>query len=337
MSTLKDVAKRAKCSSMTVSRAINEPDKVTPKTLKKVRAAIKELNYIPNFSAQNLRNVVNNKSIGVLALDTATTPFDVEITLSIEETARKYGWTTFIMNVNCSDHNQTVDTLLSYKPTGIIYTTMGFRRIEIPSSLLNQNLVLANCIAQNQPNLPAYIPDDYLGQYRAISKLATNKKYQRVLCLFLSKTLLASHDRYHATLDAWKDANRKEERLTIHFLEGSASEFSSNVPHFRQVIPLLENYISQKTKFDCIVCGNDRIAFLVYQTLLKHGIVIPDDIGVLGYDNMVGICDLFVPPLTTVKLPHYTIGEQAALHIINNHQNTLITKIDCPLIIRESL
>ncbi|MGL6018493.1 MAG: substrate-binding domain-containing protein, partial [Gibbsiella quercinecans] len=77
--------------------------------------------------------------------------------------------------------------------------------------------------------------------------------------------------------------------------------------------------------------------FLVYQTLLAQGWQIPQQVGVLGYDNMVGIGELFQPPLTTVQLPHYELGRQAALHLINQLEHRQTVKVACPLLSRASL
>lgn len=76
---------------------------------------------------------------------------------------------------------------------------------------------------------------------------------------------------------------------------------------------------------------------MVYQTLLAHGVRIPEEVAVLGYDNMVGIGDLFLPPLSTVQLPHYDIGRLSALHIINGqtHQNTV--RVPSPWLERASI
>ncbi|MNP69624.1 HTH-type transcriptional repressor CytR [compost metagenome] len=76
---------------------------------------------------------------------------------------------------------------------------------------------------------------------------------------------------------------------------------------------------------------------MVYQVLLAQGWKIPQQVGVLGYDNMVGIGQLFLPPLTTVQLPHYELGRQAALHLINQLDHRETRKVACPLLLRESL
>lgn len=85
-----------------------------------------------------------------------------------------------------------------------------------------------------------------------------------------------------------------------------------------------------------MICGNDRIAFMVYQTLLTRGIRIPQDIAVLGYDNLVGIGNLFLPPLSTVQLPHYEIGRLSTLHIINGESHREKVLVDSPRLLRES-
>lgn len=86
MASLKDVAKLAGVSLMTVSRAINEPGKLRPETYHRVKQAIDQLDYVPDLSARRIRGDGNRvQTLGVLALDTATTPFSVDMIPSIEK------------------------------------------------------------------------------------------------------------------------------------------------------------------------------------------------------------------------------------------------------------
>ena len=185
MASLKDVAKLANVSLMTVSRVLNDPKRVKPETLARVQEAITQLNYVPDLSAQQIRRVgTRNKTIGVLALDTVTTPFSVEITLSIEETARAYGWNSFVVNMFTDDNpDDIVDLLLAHRPGGIIFTTMGLREVSIPPRLLELPCVLANCENKGEP-VASYIPDDEHGQYTAVQALLA-AGYSRPLCLHL--------------------------------------------------------------------------------------------------------------------------------------------------------
>lgn len=108
--------------------------------------------------------------------------------------------------------------------------------------------------------------------------------------------------------------------------------------HYRDIPAVVLAHIQQrKPQFDSVICGNDRIAFMVYQTLLARGLRIPQDVAVVGYDNMVGIGDLFFPSLSTVQLPHYDIGRLSAQHIINGDSHRETVKVASPWLPRESL
>lgn len=331
MASLKDVARLANVSLMTVSRAINSPELLKPETLKQVQHAIESLNYVPDFSARKIRGKSSRVStVGVLALDTATTPFSVEMILSIEQTARQFGWSSFVVNITSSeDSERAVRQLLSQRPDGIIYTTMGLREVSIPETLHKSRLVLANCI-DTEKKFPAYIPDDFNGQYNAVNRLI-EKGYRNPLCLYIPKETLAGKTRREAVEASWKQANLPFESLIQYHLELGDE-------HYLDVVSLINSHIdkNKKPEFDVIICGNDRIAFLAYQVLLGHGLQIPKDIAVLGYDNMIGVGELFYPPLSTVVLPHYQLGQQAVLHIIEERQSHDIQYVDCDLLERNS-
>ncbi|MDF7666788.1 LacI family DNA-binding transcriptional regulator [Orbaceae bacterium ESL0727] len=335
MVSLKDVAKLASVSLMTVSRAINDPEKLNKETYKRVKQAIEQLNYVPDLSARKIRGDHSSpRAIGVLALDTATTPFSVELLQAIEKTAQDYDWNTFIVNLfddKQADH--AINTLLSYRPDGIIYTTMGLRKVSLPAKLLRKNVVLANCLSETE-TLACYVPDDYMGQYKAMQHVI-QKGYQHPLCIYLSDETVAGKVRRQAVEKAWSDSGKNPATLLSYHLP--------HLPHnidqeYLVSLEILKKHCdAAKQDFDVLICGNDRIAFLAYQYLLSCGMRIPQDVAVLGYDNMVGTGDLFYPPLTTVQLPHYELGRQAALHIITGCTDKQITYVESPYLERKSL
>ncbi|WP_439212326.1 LacI family DNA-binding transcriptional regulator [Duffyella gerundensis] len=331
MASLKDVAKLANVSLMTVSRALNSPERLKPETLSRVQSAIDATNYVPDLSAKKIRGAhAIAKTIGVLALDTVTTPFSVEITLSIEETARGHGWNSFVVNMFSDDSPENmVDLLLSHRPDGIIYTTMGLRQVPLPEKLLNLPCVLANCESLHQ-QVASYIPDDEHGQYAAVRALLS-AGYRRPLCLHLPAAHLATVRRRKGLEQACREAGVAPETLG-HYYMAFGDE------HYRDIPAVVQAHIhQQKPLFDSVICGNDRIAFMVYQTLMAQGLRIPEDVAVMGYDNMVGIGDLFLPPLSTVQLPHYEIGRLSALHIIEGKAHRDVIKVDSPLLLRQSM
>lgn len=334
MASLKDVAKLASVSLMTVSRAINNPEKLNKETLKRVKQAIEQLNYVPDLSARKIRGDNSGpRAIGVLALETAMTPFSVELLQAIEKTAQHHGWNTFIVNLfDDKDPDHAINTLLSYRPDGIIYTTMGLRKVELPEKLLGKNLVLANCISDSE-QLACYIPDDYLGQYQAMQQVI-EKGYKKPLCIFLSEKTLAGKTRRKAAEQAWLDAGNNVKDMVSYHTQTNQQNITQE---YMMTIDILKKHCHKKPDFDVLICGNDRIAFLAYQYLLSQGFHIPKDIAVLGYDNMVGTGELFYPPLSTIQLPHYEIGEKAALHIINGQTQTKTIHVSSPYLERDSL
>ncbi len=129
MASLKDVAKLANVSLMTVSRALNTPERLKPETLARVQAAIAETNYVPDLSAKRSAGRGPPQHHRRAGAGYRHHPFSVEITLSIEETARAHGWNSFVVNMFSDDRPEAVvDLLLSHRPDGIIFTTMGLRR-----------------------------------------------------------------------------------------------------------------------------------------------------------------------------------------------------------------
>ena len=331
MASLKDVAKLANVSLMTVSRALNNPERLKPETLARVQQAIEQTSYVPDLSAKKVRGAhASPKTIGVLALDTVTTPFSVEITLSIEETARMHGWNSFVMNMFTDDNPEViVDLLLSHRPDGIIYTTMGLRQVPLPAKLLTLPCVLANCESIDE-EVASYIPDDEQGQYAAVQALLA-AGYRQPLCLHLPADHLATTRRRHGLERACREAGLDPDRLDHSYM-------AFGDEHYRDIPSVLQAHIQNGLpQFDSVICGNDRIALMVYQTLLAQGIRIPEDIAVIGYDNMVGIGELFLPPLSTVQLPHYEIGRLSALHIINGETHRETTRVESPFLMRNSI
>lgn len=330
MTSVKDVAQLAGVSLMTVSRALNTPEKLSPETLQRVRRAIDELQFVPSLSARRMRgDNLQARTIGVFALDTATTPFAVELLLSIEQTAQQAGWNVFILNLLSNPPtDQNIDLMLSHRPDGLIFSAMGLRQMSIPERLKSKPLVLANCLADDS-HLVSYVPDDEAGQHRAMQH-ALSQGYRRPLCINLPRKSLAWGLRQRGLQRACQAVGLAPEALLQYDL--------SDHDAYGETAAILDRHIVDgRPQFDILVCGNDRIAFCAYQLLLGRGLKIPDDVAVLGYDNMIGIAELFIPPLTTVQLPYYEIGRQAARHLIENLEVTGAQPVDCPLVVRASL
>lgn len=293
---------------MTVSRVMHNAESVRPATRDRVLQAIQTLNYVPDLSARKMRAQGRKPStLAVLAQDTATTPFSVDILLAIEQTASEFGWNSFLINIFSEDDAaRAARQLLAHRPDGIIYTTMGLRHITLPESLYGENIVLANCVADD-PALPSYIPDDYTAQYESTQHLLA-AGYRQPLCFWLPESALATGYRRQGFEQAWRDAGRDLAEVKQFYM-------ATGDDHYTDLASLLNaHFKSGKPDFDVLICGNDRAAFVAYQVLLAKGVRIPQDVAVMGFDNLVGVGHLFLPPLTTIQLPHDISGGK--LHCI---------------------
>lgn len=331
MASVKDVARLAGVSLMTVSRALNTPGKLNQETLAKVLQAVETLDYVPSLSARKTRGGHSSgKTIGIFALDTATTPFAVEMLLSMERTAREHGWNVFILNVfETPPDQQAIELMLSHQPDGIIFSAMQLRRVEIPRVLRSVPLVLGNCVSTD-PGIACYISDDEDGQYQAVRQ-ALRQGYRRPLCINLPQSSMAWGLRQSGLARALGEAGIDAAQVPQYDL--------SNDDGYQETMVVLEQQLREDqgtAPFDLLICGNDRIALVAYQYLLSRGLRIPQDVAVLGFDNMVGVAELFYPPLSTVQLPYYDMGRRAVLHLIEGLDDCAVHQVACPLIERES-
>ena len=330
MASVKDVARLAGVSAMTVSRALNSPDKLSADTLARIQAAIQALGYVPDLAARRTRGGHSRgKTIGVFALGTATTPFAVDLLLGLERTAREHDWNLFIVNLlDEGPRPQDLALMLAHRPDGIVFSSMHLCQVEIPAGLGERPLVLSNCHTL-AADLPCYVPDDSAGQYLGM-RAALARGVRQPLCLNLPRHSLAWPLRQVGMLQACREAGLTAADLRQYDLSGDDA--------YQEIPAELERrFAADQSPPDLLVCGNDRIALVAYQWLLARGLRIPTDVAVLGYDNMVGVAELFHPPLTTVQLPHFELGRQAALHLIEARTDRGLIRLPCPLVERASL
>jgi DNA-binding LacI/PurR family transcriptional regulator len=215
---------------------------------------------------------------------------------------------------------------------------MGHRTVHVPERLIRAGVVLANC-QTTQRGVACYVPDDEQGQYEGVCKLL-EQGYRRPLCIHLPEGATGTSLRRKGLRRAFREFNIAEKDQTHVVLVNKPDQLQSvqflNEADFLQTVPFLSEAFAKRPRPDCVICGNDRVALVAYQHLLSRGLRIPNDIGVLGFDDLVGIAGLFLPPLSTIRLPHDEIGRAAALHIIEGQKEPGIHRIACPFVGRAS-
>jgi DNA-binding LacI/PurR family transcriptional regulator len=311
---------------MTVSRVLNNPQSVAEPKRERVQAAIRDLDYVVNELARQI-GTGRRPYIGILSLRVATTPYSVDMILAVEQVAREHGWRTYIVNAFTHDPSAGVlDHILAFRPEGVILATVGHHIVNVHERLIRAGVVLASC-QTTQRGIACYVPDDEQGQYDGVCKLL-EKGYRRPMCIHLPERFVAKALRLKGMQRAFQKFNILEKDQTHFVLDDE--------PAYMQCVQFLDEAIAKRPRPDCLICGNDRVALVAYQHLLSRGLRIPKDIGILGFDNMVGVADLFLPPLSTIRLPNEEIGRAAALHIIRRRKGSRIYRIPCHFIGRAS-
>ena len=328
MATIYEVSKLAGVSLATVSRVMNNSGRVSPKTRKKVLLAMKSLNYQPNTIAQSLASRRSN-CVGVLVSELHGPIFGALVS-SIEEELRLAGKFT-IFAVGHSDEvkeKEGINFLISRNCDALILHLEAIaddylleqKDSVIPFVIINRNVqgLEGNCISLNNEQ----------GGYEA-TKLLLDLGHRDIAYISGpatwgdSSARLAGHKRALAEFNINFD-----EQLTI---EGDYLVLGGN----RAMKQLFERGI----QFSAVICANDEMAVGALDVIRERGLSIPDDISVVGYDN-VRWAPFLSPKLTTVNNPIRDMGRMAARWVLKNVYNedklTIQTIFEPEIVPRES-
>jgi LacI family transcriptional regulator len=300
--TLRDVARTAGVHPGTASRALNVETRslVNEETAQRVLEAAEELGYHPNPIARGLKT---NRSytIGVLIPD-LTNPLFPPILRGIEDRLDEAGYTALIANTDNDPDRERMDwrAMQARQVDGIIAATAR-RNHELLDEIAGRlRLVLVNRRADGAP-ISAATGDDRRGIGLAVEHLA-GLGHRRIAHIAGPRDISTGYDRYEGYREglarAGLEANREDVVVTEAFTEEQGA---------RACRALLES----GSPATAIAAGNDLLALGCYDVLAERGLRCPEDISVVGFNDMP-FADRFQPPLTTIRIPHYAIGATAA-------------------------
>lgn len=328
--TIKDIAKLAGVSTATVSMIVNNKDeRISAQTRESVLSIIKKYNYVPNRVASSMVTKTT-KTLGLIIPD-ITNPFFPDIARGVEDKANAEGYTVIFCNSDntLSKEDAYIDMLQEKMVDGIIFTASS-RRTSV-SQALEKVSVPVITVDRDIPNLSKQgkiTVNNENGAYEAVSYMLS-KGYKEIYHITGPLTSKTATDRYNGFCSALKDGQMPI--LPQQLYEGYfTSKWGEDA---------IEQLINDGHEFDSIFCGNDMIATGVLKGLQSHGLNVPGDIGVVGFDD-IDIARLVTPELTTVRQPKYEMGLKAAemlIHMINNdHIDQSEFVFNAELIIRKS-
>jgi LacI family transcriptional regulator len=326
-----DVAQRAGVSQTTVSFVVNGRTDIiiSDETKERVLAAVKELDYRPNAIARSLRSS-KSQLIGLISDEIATTVHAVQIVLGAQKAAWNLGKLLLMINTARNEEIKTaaVRTMLEHQVESIIYATMYHRVANSPAGLRNVPSVMVDCFTPDH-SLPSVVPNEVQGG-RTATEALIQRGHRRIGFINNIDAIPATFGR----LAGYREA------LTAHdlafnesFVQRAQSDSGGGYDGATALMQLSEPPTA-------IFCFNDRMAMGAYDALRKAGRSIPDDVAVIGFDDEELISAHLYPPLTTVRLPHYEMGEWAVNFLAQYGDAPLPPVqhlIDCPLVNRASV
>ena len=331
--TMNDVARLAKVSQTTVSFVINNTASVSipDETRQRVWAAIEQAGYRPNAQAQGLR-MQRSGIVGFVTDTIAITPYAGKIFEGAQDVAWENNKILLLVNTKGQpDIEETaLEKLLERQVEGVIYAMMYHRPVKVPAALQNVPTVLVDCFAEDR-SLPSVVPDEVNGG-RIATETLLKKGHRRV-------AFINNHDSIPATFGRLQGYREALTNYGVSFDEALVCNEESSSGGGHQGAMKLMQFPEPPT---AIFCFNDQMAIGVYDALRKHNRRIPDDVAVIGFDNLELVAANLHPSLTTMELPHYKMGEwavQKIVKIIGAPENGQPEqhKIECPLIVRESV
>jgi len=301
--TLRDVAQRAGVHPATASRALNPETRplVNDETARRVLSAAGELGYRPNAVARSLRTK-RSMTVGVLIPDLRN-PLFPPIVRGIEDRLAPDGYVVLIGNTDLdTDREQMLfERMRDRNVDGCILTTAQLRgSLLAEAAQSGLPVVLANRLAEEY-SFPSVSVDNELGIKMVIGHL-TELGHRRIGYVAGPQDVSTGLSRYQGFITSMEAAGLSADPDRIVFARAFSVEEGRRC---------CQELLASRPPCTAIAAGNDMLAVGCYAALDDAGRSCPDDISVVGFNDMPFV-DRLRPPLTTVAFPHYQLGAEAA-------------------------
>jgi LacI family transcriptional regulator len=299
MSTIRDVARRAGVAPITVSRVINDSGYVSVRTRQRVEKAIAELSYVPNALAQGLR--FNKTNVIALVLSDVTNPFWTTVARGTEDASSEENYSVILCNTDedVAKHDQYAQLLLRRQVDGFLLVPVS-NSVDTIHFIQQQGVSLV-ILDRQLPGVSVDIvrADSEGGAYE-LTRYLTELGHRRIAILSGPEIVSTSTQRVVGYKRALQDAHVKVDSELISF--GSFYQDSG----YERTMRLLA--LSERPT--AIFAGNNFIAIGVMKALNESGLQIPEDMSVVGFDDLPpGL--LVRPFLTVATQPAYEMGYRA--------------------------
>lgn len=340
--TIKDVADLAGVSIATVSRVLNKPDYPVDSIKQQlVREAVEKLEYVPNLAAQSLRhNKKRNRDIG-LAIPNVSNPFYLQTMVGVDTVFSENKYNTILCNTmwDVKKEHDFLYELYQRQALGVILSSIDenpdiikeYIKKGMNFVLLDQKLGDVDC--------PCISFDSKAGASMAIKYLIErgHRKIAFATMPLTRWTRRQIHEGYRETLI---ESGRGYNENLIYTVgqEADSSHVYEEVDAGRRIA---EVFLKDGCPATAIFCNNDMLAIGLMQTLIKNGVHIPNDVSIIGFDD-IPFAEAFYPALTTIRYPSIETGRLAAIIMLgsiskNKNPMTLDMNLTPRLVLRDTV
>jgi LacI family transcriptional regulator len=310
--SIKDVAARAGVSVGTVSNVLNRPERVAEETRTRVQLAIIALGFVRSEPARQLR-AGRSRTIGLLVLDAAN-PFFADVSRGAEEAAARAGLAVILCNSgqDATKESSYLNLMAEQRVQGLLLTPVDADPIRL-SRLVERGMpvVLLDRRAEGAGMCSVSV-DDVSGGELAVSHLL-EMGHERVAFIGGPTTIAQVKDRLQGARNALARAGRDPDSLVC------ITTTSMTVAAGREAGERLGG-LPVKRRPTAAFCGNDLLALGLLQEMIRQGLNVPNDVAIVGYDDIEFAAAAAVP-LTSVRQPRHLLGKTAADLLLEETQD----------------
>lgn len=331
MTTLKEVAEKAGVSITTVSRVINESDKVNPETRTRVQQAMVKLGYQPSRVAQRLRgNKGRSKLLGLIIPDIQNS-FYSNIVRGVEDVAYSHNYAVILCNSDEDPEKEKfyLEVLRSESVDGIIFPPIH-PESDVVDDLIKGGLPLV-CVDRRlkDESIDTVVLDNRIGAYQVTNYLL-GLGHRKIGLITSSGNFSSFRERQAGYEEALSEHGIVIDQTMIGYGDQRSTESGKQ---------LALKLLNKKDRPTALFVTNNLFLLGALETVHEMGLRIPDDLSIVGFDDMPWARS-FYPPLTVVAQPGYEMGRQAATmffkRIDNPDLKPAVSVLEPRLILRNS-
>lgn len=301
MAGIRDVARQAGVSPATVSRVINGTTPVAADKRERVLRAIEEMGFVPNEVARSLFKK-SSKTIGVI-IPSIRNPYFTQLADVIDAAAKERGYRIVLYNVHhdLDQERAALQMLAAANADGVIVAS---NNEALQEELVNYQMpvVVVDALFQTR-QVNAYLYCDYYQGGRLAAEHLTACGCRNLVCIRGVQGLYTAQARYEGYRDYCREHGLTEQVVECDY-------------DFEAGLSMTEELLERFPQVDGIVACNDMVAISVYKILHKRNIAVPDQIQLVGFDD-IHLASLISPELTTIHQPIDAMGRRAVEVILN--------------------